>query len=116
MIKGLRLANWYWLCADDGTYDSREELRHCRARSRYDAALLVNMLTDAMEFGSAEVEEDKVIGSPFWFYQSGGEGVFYLVENRAAGADVTIAWVGSVRQIGYGEAFTEARRRLANLK
>jgi hypothetical protein len=110
------LAIWYWFCADDGTYDSRQELRQCRARSRYNAALLVNRLTDAMEFGSAKVQTDKVIGSPFWFYRSGGEGVFYIIENREKGADVKIAWVGPVRRLGYGEALAEAERRFSNLE
>ena len=109
------MGDWYWFRADDGTFDARDELRRCRTRSRYNAALLINRLTDAVEFGSAAVEADKIIGSPFWFWQSGGEGVFYLVENRSQGADVRIAWVGWVRRAGYGAALAEAERRLASL-
>jgi hypothetical protein len=109
------LEGWYWLRAENGAYDARDELRQCNKRSQYDAPLLVNRLTDAIEFGSAGVREDKVIGSPLWFYRSGAEGVFYVVENRSRGANVTIAWVGAVQKVGYGEAFTEAMRRLGNL-
>ena len=109
------MGNWYWFCGDDGIFDLRNELRRCRTRNRYNAALIVNRLTDALELGAAAVENDKIIGSPFWFFQSGNEGVFYIVESLTIGADVKVVWVGSMRPTSYSEALREAERRLANL-
>jgi len=110
-----RSVTWFWLTAVDGSYDSREELRQARARSRYDAGMLVARLTNAQEFGARDVGDDKVLGSRLWFYQSGREGIFYLLEDGADGIEVRIVWVGTLRRIGFGEVCTIAERRIAEM-
>ncbi len=109
------MAPWFWLKAADGSYDTRTELRESRARSRYDAALLVTRLVNAQEFGARGVEEDRVLGSPLWFHRSGEEGIFYLLEDGTDGIDVTIVWAGALRRVGFGEVYGIAERRVTEM-
>jgi hypothetical protein len=92
------------------------ELREARARSPYYGALLVARLANAQELGAKGVDEDRVLGSRLWFYQSGYEGVFYVLEDDPGGIDVRIVWVGSLRRIGFGEIHGIAERRLAEAR
>jgi hypothetical protein len=70
---------------------------------------------NAQEFGATAVDEDQVLGSGLWFYRSGSEGIFYLLEDRADGIDVRIVWVGNVHRLGFGEACRIAEGRLTEL-
>jgi hypothetical protein len=76
----------YWCRATDGSYDTRQETRGCRSRSRYNAALLVTRLADALTLGSSAVDEDRMIGGPFHFYKAGRGGMFYI---KGRSADLT---------------------------
>jgi len=91
-------------------------LRHCRARSGYDAALLVTRLANAQEFGATAVSEDRLVGSRLWFHRSGREGIFYLLDDGADGIKLTVVWVGTLRGIGFGEVCMTAERRIAAAK
>jgi hypothetical protein len=77
--------------------------------------MLAARLKNALEFGSSAFDEDRMLGSPFFFHKEGREGVFYLIDDQPIGADVTVVWVGDVSVIGIGVAETEAKRRLAEL-
>jgi hypothetical protein len=101
-----------WFSAPGGADDAYIEFQACRTRSRYDAALLLTRLENAARCGSTEVGVDRLVRSKLYFYPSGDEGLFYVLDDLLSGANVRVVWVGNVKETGLVGAQAIAENRL----